>query len=65
MKCPIGKVKAASSSCDAEECGIWDKKKTQCGMLTYMQAYYAMGMATLRMVETTDRMEKSMEEDDD
>jgi len=65
MRCPIAKVSGGSSNCDDENCGWWDKKKEQCGILSYMQAYYAMGLATLKMTETTERLEREYDERND
>ena len=62
MKCPIANISGKSVNCHEELCGWWDKKKDQCGVLSYMQAYFAMGIATLKMTEATERLEREYEE---
>ena len=65
MRCPIAKVSGKTANCDEDHCGWWDRKKEQCGILSYMQAYYAMGLATLKMTETTERIEREYGEAED
>lgn len=64
MICPLSKLNnLPDKSCGEQDCGWWDKKKDQCGVLSYMQAYFAMGLATLKMSEATERMENNLEDD--
>lgn len=64
MICPLTKLNSLPDKpCDEQDCGWWDKKKNQCGVLSYMQAYFAMGLATLKLSEATERMENNLKDD--
>lgn len=64
MKCPLSKLNnSPGTTCDEDNCGVWDKKKDQCGILSYMQAYFAMGLATLKLSEATTRLNAEEEEE--
>jgi len=65
MICPLAKISGKTANCDMEQCGWWDKKKQQCGVLSYTQAYLAMGLATLKMANATDRLERDYGDTED
>ena len=65
-KCPAYKIaKLQDDNCNEAECAFWDKKKDQCSIVSYMQAYFAMGLATLKMTETTERIEREYGQEED
>jgi len=69
MYCPLYKLNPTDLTkkmvCDEVDCGWWDKKKDQCGVLSYMQAYFSMGLATLKMTETIERFERENGEEEE
>lgn len=61
MKCPLSKITGKDNNCDEQNCGIWDKSRTQCGLLSYINAYFTLLQATYKMTELTSKLHEEDE----
>lgn len=64
IKCPIPMFAGKNPQpCLKEGCGVWDVRNGQCSALSYFQAYLAMGLATLKINNAIERIEKEQGDD--
>jgi hypothetical protein len=63
MKCFLGKFRDLDTPCDEQNCAMWNNKRGECAIRSYCEAYLSMGLATLKLANSSDRLEKEMRDE--
>jgi hypothetical protein len=63
MSCPLSKISGTNLICDDSQCGIWDRKKEQCSILTFLQAYYAHDLLQAKLIEMVNQLNERLDDD--
>jgi hypothetical protein len=44
---------------------MWNKRRGECAIRSYCEAYLSMGLATLKLANTNDRINRELDEEDE
>lgn len=64
MKCFLAKINGHDISCDETNCAMWNNKRGECAIRSYCEAYLSMGLATWKLANATEQIEKGYDEDE-